>query len=139
MRSLSERFWEKVDKSGDCWLWTASRDTTGYGCIRVAGVLRVAHRVAFEMAFGATALELDHLCRVRACVNPSHLEPVTHAENMRRGAWARKTHCPRGHAYDETNTCRHAATGNRYCRECHNAAGRRTRLNRKVRTVASLA
>jgi hypothetical protein len=70
-------------------------------------------------------LELDHLCRVRGCVNPKHLEPVTHRENLMRGeSWsavnARKTHCPEGHPYDETNTYIDGK-GRRRCRECARA------------------
>lgn len=79
-----------------------------------------AHRVAYEEIMGPVpeGLELDHLCRTRSCVNPSHLEPVTHRENMNRGdvATRRKTHCPKGHPYDEENTGIY--NGYRNCRAC---------------------
>jgi len=92
-RPLADRFWSKVDRSGgpgSCWLWTASL-VKGYGQMYVAtpdgrfGV-RSAHRLAYELTHGPAAegLELDHLCRVRRCVNPAHLEPVLHRENMER-------------------------------------------------------
>ena len=129
-----ERFWSKVDKNGPngCWLWTASTLGGGYGQFRqrAVQVSPYAHRVAYELLIGPIpeGLELDHLCRVRHCVNPTHLEAVTHQENMVRGAGvsgrlyagvypsSRKTHCPRGHEYDEANTRRY--NGRRHCRAC---------------------
>lgn len=84
---LPQRFWDKVrlEPSG-CWLWTANTNR-GYGNFTVAGKTRKAHRISYQTFVGAIpdGLALDHLCRVRACVNPSHLEPVTWAENVRRG------------------------------------------------------
>lgn len=71
-----------------CWVWTGNFQTHGYGTITVDGKGRVAHRFRWEKVNGPVpdGLELDHLCRNRACVNLDHLEPVTHAENVRRGA-----------------------------------------------------
>lgn len=128
-KSVAERFWEKVDKAGpistyrpdlgSCWLWMAQiNKETGYGCFwvgRDAGKnLNVpAHRVAYGLAMGSIpeGLHIDHLCRVRNCVRPTHLEPVTNAENTRRGDLTsngdvnrNKTHCIRGHLFDEKNT-----------------------------------
>lgn len=101
--------------TGDCVIWAGRRDADGYG--RTNGCL--AHRVAYERRFGPIpdGLQLDHLCRNRACVNPEHLEPVTHAENMRRSAPAQKTKCSNGHAYDDLNTYIRP-TGQRDCRVC---------------------
>lgn len=82
-----ERFWSKVDKSGDCWLWTAGiSGGTGYANFHWLGRTQSAHRVSYMLAVGPVpeGMTLDHLCRVRHCVNPSHLEPVTLAENIRR-------------------------------------------------------
>ena len=80
-------------------------------------------------------LTIDHLCRNRACVNPDHLEPVTHAENVSRGFINRvnsaKTHCPQGHAYDAANTHRDAAN-RRHCRRCSAAATRRYKAKKKA-------
>jgi hypothetical protein len=131
------RFWPKVDKTETCWLWTAGRSDTGYGTFSVGQGVKVgAHRWAYEALVGPVpeGLQLDHLCRVRHCVNPAHLEPVTQRENMRRGAGhppftgAREraaTHCPHGHPYDEENTYRNPRTGFRSCRACNLARMRR--------------
>lgn len=133
-------FWAKVRKTGVgdnpfCWAWTANRTGNGYGMYRQ----RMAHRVAYEALVERipTGLELDHLCRNRSCVNPAHLEPVTHQENMRRsplwgGRYQRaKTHCKAGHPYDETNT--YPVKGGRDCRACRWDA----HLRRKARRVSA--
>jgi len=85
-RDPLERLLENVDKSGDCWLWTGQLNNKGYGLFSYRNQKRAAHVVLWEHLVGLvpTGLELDHLCRITACVNPDHLEPVTHAENMRR-------------------------------------------------------
>lgn len=101
-----------------------------YGKLDKGGVIVGAHVASWELARGPVpeGLELDHLCRNTRCVNPGHLEPVTHAENMRRGENANgaKTHCAQGHPYDEANT-RLLARGGRACRACSAEASRRHR------------
>lgn len=124
--TLWDRFWLKVDAEGDCWLWTATVNHHGYGQIGTVGrKLGMAHRVGYELLVGpiAPGLELDHLCRNPRCVNPDHLEPVTHAENMRRAPWTApnskraKTHCPHGHPYSGDNLFVNKR-GRRECRTC---------------------
>lgn len=94
-----ERFWPKVRKEpspSGCWIWTgAIRRGDGYGEFHARqGMSRLAHRVAYEPLVGPVpdGLQIDHLCRVRRCVNRAHLEPVTHAENVRRGSAVGATH-----------------------------------------------
>lgn len=119
------RFWAKVDRGPGCWVWTGGKTKDGYGRVRICDRNFVSHRVSYEWANGAIpeGLELDHLCRNKACVNPEHLEPVTRVENQRRRA-AIITHCPAGHEYDERNTYV-SASGHRFCRECGRQATRR--------------
>lgn len=126
----AELFWSKVDKSGPCWIWTASLNAQGYGQVRRLGRNYGCHRVAYLLTHGSIpeGMQLDHLCRVRECVNPAHLEPVTNQENARRSpimgrGQTYKTHCPQGHPYDEGNTYI-TPQGKRRCRQCSNAQSR---------------
>lgn len=127
------RFWRYVNKTDTCWLWTGSA-SRGYGAFTVSvgrtGVS--AYRYAYELLVGPipNGLELDHLCRVRQCVNPAHLEPVTHRENLMRGATiiakhAAQTHCLHGHPFDEANT--YTKRGARECRACRATTSARFR------------
>jgi len=123
-RDPQERFWEKVDKSGPCWLWTGYLQPLGYARFRVGEKMIAVHRFAYETLVGPVppGLDLDHLCRVRNGVNPAHLEPVTERENVLRGgmpngALAKRTHCGRGHLFDEANTY-FRPDGGRRCRKC---------------------
>ena len=126
--TLIQRWAAKVrlpDTSEGCWIWTAARQKGGYGSIGSGlGSTILAHRYAYQLFVGDVpdGMELDHLCRNTACVNPNHLEAVPHRVNMLRGltvaaAHAAKTCCPRGHAYDEANT--RVYRGQRHCRACH--------------------
>ena len=124
--SIDERFWQKVKVGSpeSCWLWQANKSRGGYGKFFLAGRGNIyAHRFAYELAVGPIpkGMQIDHLCRNRACVNPDHMESVSSKTNTLRGTNsaagnARKTHCLRGHAFTEANTYLHA--GSRLCRQC---------------------
>lgn len=92
---LAAKFWLRVDNTDsadECWTWTGYTEAkSGYGRLSFGGARSYAHRVAYELAVGPIpeGLDLDHLCRVRNCVNPTHLEPVTRGENVRRAHRAR--------------------------------------------------
>lgn len=123
-----------LDPAGSgCWLWTGNISPNGYG--RYGS--RYAHRLVFEALVGpiAEGLDLDHLCRVRGCVNPAHLEPVSRSENLRRGDMDRqaaKTHCRAGHPYSGDNLYV-SPRGSRGCRACMRDAWRRCRDRRALR------
>lgn len=129
--STGQRFWAKVNKTEDCWLWTSGASPGGYGVFRGHdGNSIMAHRFAYGELVGPVpeGMQLDHLCRVRLCVNPAHLEPVTQQENIRRGEggkhWRIKTHCPQGHPYEGDNLYVNPS-GRRECRVCRREAQRR--------------
>ena len=128
-RPLADRLWEKalIGDPRSCWRWTGSTARGGYAKLRVGRNLRYAHRVAYELVVGSipSGMELDHLCRVHDCINPLHLEPVTHRENGIRGnGWSgtnsRKTHCLNNHLFDDLNT--YWVRGHRQCRACNRLA-----------------
>ena len=81
--TLSDRMDRYTERGNGCWLWTGTRDAHGYGVINVAGRVRKAHRVAFELANGALDVpaRLDHTCHTTACVRPDHLQPATAKQN----------------------------------------------------------
>lgn len=122
LRSVPERFWEQVEKTDECWIWTGHKNRDGYGRFGVGGIQVQAHRWAYEESNGPIpkGLVIDHLCRVPSCVRPDHLEPVTLAENTTRGADHRRSErgkCSKGHPYTPENTY-YRSTGFRECRQC---------------------
>jgi 5-methylcytosine-specific restriction endonuclease McrA len=126
-KTLAERFWSKVQTTPTCWIWTGSRNPNGYGILSIAkpagGRTTVgAHRVAYELLVGPIAHELDHLCRVRHCVNPAHMEVVTRLENVQRSSHGNQTHCKRGHPLSGDNLKIIVnRAGQRRCRICARA------------------
>lgn len=136
---VPERFWSNVQFTNSCWLWTASKQRGGYAQFWLEGRLVYTHRWAYEFCVGPIpeGLTIDHLCRVRHCVNPDHLEVVTLRINTLRGVSpsaqnARKTHCPRGHSYDADNTYIAPASSGRHCYTCLRVANRRASLARTL-------
>ena len=130
---MPERFWEKVEKCGpvpagrpdlgSCWLWRGRLNTDGYGTFKVDGGRFGAHRFAYELVVSKIpeGLQIDHLCRVRHCVNPAHLEPVTSRENSLRRTRL-LTACKYGHPLVQ-------GTSQRFCPTCkleRNRARRRS-------------
>lgn len=116
---LPGRFKSRVQQRPDgCWEWLGHIDRAGYGGYKSGGHYWMAHRFAYETLVGPIpeGLEIDHLCRVRACVNPDHLEPVTHTVNIRR-RFTDYTHCVNGHEFTEANTYTRPS-GHRDCRIC---------------------
>jgi len=136
-----DRFMARVEKlPGSCWLWGGGKRGKGYGSFSVGGRGVYAHRFAYEQFVGPipVGLVIDHLCRVRHCVNPEHLRAVTNRENVLCGAGLpaqciRKTHCPAGHEYTTANTGRRR-DGSRQCLACKKK--QHTRYMRKYRARA---
>jgi hypothetical protein len=137
-----DRFMSKVSKTETCWLWGGMLAKDGYGLFCFAKRKTVsAHRWVFTELIGpiADGNEIDHMCFVRNCVNPEHLEQVSHAENVARSIangnyagrheigkfQAAKTHCKRGHEYSKENTYIDTHSGGRRCRACMKAARER--------------
>ena len=135
-RPLMERFWEKIEKTERCWNWKGHKND-GYGRIGSgghSGKQLSAHRLAYEILIGPIpeGLQVDHLCRNRACVNPHHMELVTIKENIMRGMAPaaqnkRKTFCIRGHPLNSDNLVEGVLlrTGKRKCKICERDYQRR--------------
>lgn len=122
---VRDRFWDRVETGppDECWAWRLSTGSHGYGQVgwSEGGKTRMVltHRVAWFLTNGPIPADLtvDHVCRNRVCCNPAHLRLLTNLENAKDNGMARKTHCLRGHPFDEKNTYRNAR-GHRFCRAC---------------------
>ena len=150
-----QRFWSKVNKNGPipsfntklgkCWIWQAAIFKSGYGAFGYLGKVVRAHRMAYLLKKGEipAGLDLDHLCHVRRCVNPSHLEAVSRSVNLNRGfgpdiasrRWRLVKSCNRGHKYTPSNT---RIYRNRYriCRQCARDSIRQRRSKAKAEAEA---
>lgn len=130
---LEKRFWRHVspEPNSGCWLWDGALSPWGYGVIGIGPQKTQCAHVVSWLIFRVQPIpdgyEVDHKCRVRSCVNPDHLEPVTHQENCRRGDQGKhlsqRTQCPRGHLYAGSNL--QVYGGRRFCRECQNSRRRK--------------
>ena len=124
-----------VNLDAPCWLWQSHVGVTGYGQKRFRGTMWKAHRYMWTVMRGPIpkGMQIDHLCRIRHCVNPQHMEVVTQHENWLRGEACtvqnkRKTHCKYGHEFTPENT--YYRTGkrgpHRVCIQCNRVTNGRT-------------
>lgn len=141
MTPLPDRIASKiafVGSDASCWLWMAALTVKGYGEVSFEGRPHPAHRIVYQHLVGPIpdGQVLDHLCRVRRCVNPAHLEPVTNRENLRRGDHGNqysneaRTHCGRGHHLTADNV--YSARWWQECRACRSEATRAYRRRAKA-------
>lgn len=128
---VKEWFLRRVGKTPKCWVWKGVITKWGYGAITLRKKTYRAHRLAYDLFRGpiVDGMHIDHICRVRHCVNPDHLEMVTREENWRRGfsptaVNKRKERCIHGHLFNEENTYKRKF-GRRLCRECQRNLRRR--------------
>lgn len=146
--ALPQHLFDRInpEPTTGCWLWAGHIQPKGYGTARnITRRLQLAHRLIYELMKGPIpeGLTIDHLCRVRSCVNPDHMEPVTNRVNILRGynppaIQARRTHCPRGHSLANA----YKSKGHRMCRTCQlektNARSRRKTLISRIAKATRL-
>lgn len=133
------------DNATGCWEWTGRKNQVGYGGIALFGKTLMAHRVVYELHKGEIpkGYVIDHLCRNPGCVNPDHLQPVTQAENYKRGIaieavkkrFAEQTHCKRGHPLSGDNLYIPPGNPRRCCKECDRLKGKQYRERRKAKRI----
>jgi len=130
-----------IEDVNGCWCWTGNLNRDGYAYFKFDGRFTSVHRASYEEFVGSIpdGMDIDHLCRVRDCVNPDHLEPVSHVENCARGSRAQATHCMNGHEFTEVNTYRRKdgrSVNSRRCRQCLSAAQRRCQARKREKAGA---
>lgn len=144
--ALPDRILDRIafEPTTGCWLWIGSHNCNGYGSLWRDGASRLAHREVYEATVGpiSPGLTCDHLCRVRCCVNPDHIEPVTNRVNILRGVGAtaqkaRKSECMRGHPLSGDNVIWQKGGRGRACRTCENARHRRFYAAKMARAKAA--
>ena len=127
--TVVERFWRRIEPepNSGCWLWIGATNGNGYAKLSVNGRMNEAHRVSYEMFVGKIpiGLDIDHLCRIRSCVNPNHLRILTRQQNVMCGQHpnvirSRANRCLRGHTFDYVDP-----RGHKRCRECRRQRDRR--------------
>ena len=132
-KTVEEKLLLNHRREGTCWRWTGAHMRKGYGQLKTEGKVRSVHQLAYVSWVGdiPAGHEIDHTCNVRDCINPAHLEVVTHQENHRRRI-LRRTHCPHGHELTGDNIKIRKKRGGESvsCRRCWNA-GRRANAARK--------
>lgn len=129
-----ERFLAFIEITDDCWLWMGARQPTGYGVFRVNGKSVRVHRWSYENFVGPIPddLVIDHLCRVRHCVRPEHLEVVTRAENLHRVVHEIKAHCKNGHPLGEGDYYCYPPKNQRMCKRCRADLQRQYRARKRL-------
>jgi hypothetical protein len=139
-----ENFFKKVNKTpGSCWIWTGCINQNGYGLVRLNKKTCSTHRILYEYYKGPIpeGLDIDHLCRVRNCVNPGHLEAVTTRVNILRGETIpskhlSKTHCANGHPFTKENTYNRPNKSGfvgRRCKTCYKIAAKNHLLRKMLK------
>lgn len=135
-RPLASRV--RVGSETDCWEWMGQRTTGGYGVLSVKGRMHMTHRLVYEVLVGPipVGLQIDHLCRNRACCRPDHLEPVTAKVNSERGMRAQAEECKYGHPFSGDNLgfrkqSRYPHLVARVCLTCQRDRGRRGQEKRR--------
>jgi len=140
MLSARDRFWLSVSKTEDCWLWTGYLNHAGYGAFFDHG-RTLAHRYAWEMDHGPVpnGMAVDHICFVRACVNPAHLRLLTISENCSRKLRSLSAYCQRGHEWTPENTYITPAKGTRVCKVCRRGRQAKYDAQRRLLDVEAAA
>lgn len=136
---LRDSDWAKIDLTPDgCWQWTGATSPHGYGRVNHLKKTWLSHRYVWTHLRGEIpdGLDLDHLCRNRSCVNPAHLEPVTHLVNMRRAERVARTTCAEGHEFD-TIIRRASRPDSRGCLKCEARRTRQKYAARKAKEAVS--